>query len=100
MKSFSDMLHYEAREVPRCWIHYLYNTLTKLPTLCKGHTSDLKLEAEFSGIQFRYWVSRLKLQDRPQGEYGGYVGGWPRIEIEACYNNRWITVDGYQGNTV
>ena len=70
------------------------------PILCKSQDADLRLEMDHP-YRLRYWTSRVGLRDRPQTDDGHYYeGGWPRIEVEAYVDGRWVTIDGYQGHLV
>ena len=100
MRAFSDVLDPEdVRRVDlRSWPSYNY--LLGQPTLSTSQNDDLKLETEsWDGTPLRYWVDRSwGIKDRPQTDEGHYIGGWPRVTVEACLDGRWKLIAGYQGN--
>lgn len=96
IRSFRDVIDARAGLVPR-WPTPLLAPLQAMPTIAVSQDADLKLQLD-NPIPLRYWVSRVNLQDRPTTASGAWVGGWPRVEVEACIDGAWVIIDGYQGH--
>ncbi len=60
--------------------------LAKMPTLCCGHTDNLKLDTG----AYRFWLSRMGVSDG--AEYDDVV------TVETLEDGRWIEIDSYPGS--